>query len=189
MRKTVLLVVIAMFTFLSVNGQEVLNKGDKMMNLGLGLASKYGFIPSINFSGEIGVIPTGDIGIVSFGGEAEYKMSTWSISNFWYTDAGISHNFAAGGRAAWHLHVFNNPKYDLYAGASIGFKMRTHDNNWIDWSASKGYYTEYSNYTGIYQTIFVGARIMTSDNFGFFGEIADGYHSISYFKIGMTFKM
>ena len=48
MNKVFLLIAITMLTFVNVNGQEVLNKGDKMMNLGLGLASKYGMVPSIN---------------------------------------------------------------------------------------------------------------------------------------------
>ncbi len=189
MRKTVLLIAIAMFTFFSVKGQEVLNKGDKMFNLGLGLVSSYGFIPSINFSGEVGVIPTGEVGIVSFGGEAEYKLGTWAMSNYWYSDAGIKNHLSVGFRAAWHLHVFGNPKYDLYAGVSGGFRMISHDSNWIDWSSEKGYYSDYSNYVGIYQTVFAGARIMTSDNFGFFAELGGGYNAISYAKIGLTFKM
>ena len=189
MKKVVLIIALAITTFMSVNGQEVLNKGDKMFNLGLGLASRYGFIPSVVFSGEVGAIPTGDVGIVTFGGEAEYKLEVWSISNYWYSDAGIKNHLAAGFRAAWHLHVFNNPKYDLYAGLSGGFRMVSRNSNWIEWSYEKGYYTDYSNYYGGYQTVFVGARIMTSDNFGFFGEVASGWNSMSYLRVGMTFKM
>ena len=189
MRKTVLLIAIAAFTFFSVKGQEVLNKGDKMMNIGLGLVSSYGFIPSINFSGEVGVIPTGDVGIVSFGGEAEYKMEYYDYYDYWYSESWIKNHFAAGFRAAWHLHVFNNPKYDLYAGASVGFRMITKDTYDVKWNAQDEYYLDYTTHAGVYQTVFFGARIMTSDNFGFFGELAGGYYSISYIKGGITFKL
>jgi len=195
MRKIVLLITIVMFSFFSVKGQEVLNKGDKMFNLGLGLVSSYGFIPSIHFSGEVGVIPTGDIGIVTFGGEAEYKMEVWHVDNYYYYgnyyDTGISNHLVLGGRAAWHLHVFNNPKYDLYAGASAGFMMISHVSNWseYDYVANK-WVTKHTNYLGGYGNAFVGARIMTSDSFGFFGELGGGGpYPISYMRIGLTFKM
>lgn len=180
MKKIVIFIAIAMYSLVSVNAQEVLNKGDKAFNLGLGIPYWGGdIIPSINFSGEVGVIPTGDIGIVSFGGEAEYKLSIYDgyYNNYTY------HQLSFGGRAAWHLHFFNNPKYDLYAGVGIGVHIyNTYDNydiNKQEYIASPHIYP--------YAQEFVGARIMMSESFGFFGEI--GYGSISFMKLGVTFKM
>ncbi len=185
MKKIVIFIAIAMYSLVSVNAQEVLNKGDKAFNLGLGIPYIGGIIPSINFSGEVGVIPTGDIGIVSFGGEAEYKLSVWKSYSYYDNSDKIYtyHQLGFGGRAAWHLHFFNNPKYDLYAGVGIGVHIyNTYDNydiNKQEYIASPHIYP--------YAQEFVGARIMMSESFGFFGEI--GYGNISFMKLGVTFKM
>ena len=114
----------------------------------------------------------------------------WNVNTFpKHSESGIRHHLAVGAKAAWHLHVFNNPKYDLYAGASVGFRVVTRDTYDVKWNASNGYYVDYTNHLGVYQTVFVGARYMMSKSFGFFAEVAGGYYSISYIKVGLTFKL
>jgi len=152
------------------------------LDLGLGIPYIGGIIPSINFSGEVGVIPTGDIGIVSFGGEAEYKLSIYDgyYNNYTY------HQLSFGGRAAWHLHFFNNPKYDLYAGVALGLYI--YNDYYSEYDYAKNNYVDISDpHTSPYVAEFVGARIMMSESFGFFGEF--GYGNISFMKLGVTFKM
>lgn len=182
MKKIILVVSIIVFTIISVSAQEVFNKGDKAFNLGIGVPRYGGLVPSLNLSGEVGVIPTGNVGVVSFGGEAEYKFSTYYgiLDNYAY------HQFSIGGRGAWHAHFFNNPKYDLYAGFSAGFYMYSDHDYYYD--ASTNSYEEKLVPRGtIYVSEFVGARYMSSDSFGFFGEFS--YGNISFARIGFTFLM
>ena len=51
MKKLIILVVIATLG-VGLNAQNVFNKGSIMFNAGIGGPSSYGFIPTVNFSGE-----------------------------------------------------------------------------------------------------------------------------------------
>ena len=79
--KKLTLIIIAMFmmTFAS-QAQYIFNKGDIGINAGLGIGGSGGLFPSIEISGEYGAIPTGDIGLVSFGGTIGYKYSTYDFN-------------------------------------------------------------------------------------------------------------
>lgn len=104
MKKLFMLAFVGLLTIsLNVNAQHVFNKGDLMFNAGIGTPHAYGFIPSLNFSAEYGVIPTGDIGLVSFGGLTEFQLGVYNgVSD------DIFPRFYMGGRAAWHVHAFNS---------------------------------------------------------------------------------
>lgn len=170
------LVVIFAFTLLcaTTQAQHVFDKGSLMFNAGIGAPVNYGFIPTINFSGDYGVIPTGDVGVVSFGGLAELQIADydyyWNGSN----SSGIKPYFIIGPRASWHLLVFESNEFDVYAGVGFGaaFRGQPYD----------GYYS--SPVTG-YGEGFVGGRWMFQDNFGLFAEVGGG--SRSFLKFGITF--
>ena len=170
MKKLVLVSLIA-FLSVSVNAQHVFNKGTLLFNAGIGLpAGGWGFIPTINVSGEIGVIPTGDVGIVSFGGLAEIQFANYA------NDTKVYPIFIIGPRAAWHLQVFESDKWDVYGGVGFGVKFGQ------NWNNGNGTYD--AKVSG-YGEGFVGGRMMFSEALGLFAEVGGG--SRSFVKFGVTF--
>ena len=169
MKKVVVFFMAVTFAF-TVQAQHVFNKGDVMFNAGIGIPHSYGFIPTINFSGEVGVIPTGDIGLVSFGGLAEFQLA----NNTWAGSTETWPSFYFGGRAAWHVHAFNSDVFDAYGGVGLGFVINGKSDNF-----------NYDN--SINPDIFVGGRWMFSPGMGLFAEV--GYTGLSSLKFGVTFGL
>lgn len=175
MKKVLLFLVAGLLSF-TLSSQNVMEKGDVIFNLGLGGPYNYGYIPTINFSGEVGVIPTGDVGIVSFGGIAEFQIAQYTYG---WLDENKSHPiFIIGPRAAWHLQTFQSSEWDVYAGVGFGLRIsgdykKNDDDN------------VYDPKVGPYGEIFFGARYMMSDKFGIFMEV--GGYTLSFFKGGISF--
>ncbi len=176
MKKVVVLFVAVLFAF-TVQAQHVFNKGDVMFNAGIGVPTGgYGLIPTLNFSGEYGVIPTGDVGLISFGGLAEFHLAHYT---YYY---GSSYNetwprFYLGARAAWHVHAFDSDVFDAYAGVGFGIQ--------INGKTKYGYYDNGGTYVS--PDIFVGGRWMFKPGMGLFAEA--GYTGLSSIKIGVTFGL
>lgn len=171
MKKLILLVAIATLS-LSLNAQNVFDKGSVMFNAGIGGPSGYGFIPTLNFSGEVGVIPTGDIGIVSFGGLTELQFANYSYG--WLPGNENFMRFYVGPRAAWHFLGLNSKDLDVYAGVGLGLTFNGKSNNV---SASNE----------VRPDVFAGGRWMFGENMGLFAEL--GYTGLSFAKFGITFGM
>lgn len=168
MKKVTVLIIAVLFAF-SMQAQHIFNKGDLMFNAGIGIPYNNGFIPSVNFSGEYGVIPTGDIGLVSFGGLAEFQLGQYT---YVYANNEIFPKFYLGARAAWHVHAFNSDVFDAYAGVGFGV-------------AIKGKTDLVSGSTSVNPDVFVGGRWMFSPGVGLFAEV--GYTGLSALKFGITF--
>ncbi len=177
---------LVMMTF-AANAQHVFEKGDIGINAGLGLGGHGGFFPAIEASVEFGVIPTGDVGLVSFGGAVGYKYSKYVYDSWWYDGDDYHYNqFTFGGRAAWHLHTFDSDKWDVYGGLGLGLRI------WTDYTYDHDYWDDHNELkttanTGTYTELFVGGRMMINPGFGLFAEI--GYSALSYARFGLTFKM
>jgi len=179
MKRIITLLFIVMFA-ISANAQHVFNKGDLLFNAGIGLGAYDGWIPSVNVSGEIGVIPTGDIGLVSFGGIMAYKYSNWSNTIYGGSYDYNYSQFTIGPRAAWHVHAFESDKWDAYGGVGFGVRFWTQ----YTWDPAK---TDYVNKAKVspYGEAFVGGRMMFSESFGLFAEV--GYGTLSVIKFGVSF--
>lgn len=157
---------------LSLSAQHVFNKGSVMFNAGVGAPSNHGIIPTLNISGEVGVIPTGDIGLVSFGGMAEFQFAHLE-SNFYAEDENFV-RFYVGPRAIWHLQIFNSDVFDTYAGIGGGILIN-------------GKSDHYDGNVEGHADVFVGGRWMFAGNMGLFAEA--GYTGLSFFKAGLTFGL
>lgn len=182
MKKLALVFVAVFMATFALQAQHVFDKGDIGINAGLGLGGNGGFIPSVEASVEIGVIPTGDIGLVSFGGMIGYKYSTYSY--YFGSDYNYHYNqLEIGGRAAWHLHTFTSDKWDAYAGLGLGAHLHSTYDSW-DYNKNEAVRTAQ---TGVYSEVFVGGRMMMNSGFGLFAEV--GYSEISNIRFGLTFKM
>ncbi len=167
MKKLSILLVFLIAGFTTTQAQHVFNKGDLAFNAGIGIPHSYGFIPSINFSGEYGAIPTGDVGIVSFGGLAEFQLG----QHDWVYENEVFPRFYVGARAAWHLQVFESDEWDVYAGAGLGLTIN-------------GKSDYHSSWSDVNPDIFVGGRWMFSEGMGLFAEV--GYTGLSSVKFGIT---
>ena len=169
--------VIALFslTLLTTTSFAQYEKGDKLLNVGIGLGAGYGGGVPIGASLEVGI--TDDI---SVGGQIDYYSWSYGYTggyNFRYTFIPIA------ARGSYHLNkVFNlsNDKVDLYAGAQLGYYISSYSNN--------------VGYTGIYDNgygnrilfgIHAGARYYFKPNLGAFAEA--GY-AVAGLKIGVAFK-
>jgi len=183
MKKFAFIVAMVLIGF-SIQAQNVFNKGSLMFNGGLGAPYNYGFIPTINFSGDYGVIPTGDIGIVGFGGLAELQFANYDWNYYGYGVSGSQTKpiFYLGPRAYWHLQVFESNEFDVYAGVGFGIKFSGQYN----YNSSKNDVV-YDPKVGGYGEGFVGGRWMFQDNLGLFAEVGGG--AGSFMKFGITFTV
>ena len=153
-------------------------KNNVMYNGGVGVPFSHGVIPTVNISGEVGFMKTGDIGLVSLGGLAEFQLGNYRFSD--YTDE-IFPRFYLGGRAAWHVHAFNSKIFDAYAGIGFGVLLNgktEHSNNILYDSEPP---------VAMQPDFFVGGRWMFSSGTGLFAEI--GYTGLSTVKFGLTFNL
>jgi len=182
MKKLTLIIASFLFLISFANAQYVFDKGDIAINAGIGVGGTDGLIPSIEASLEVGVIPTGDVGLVSFGGALGYKYSTYDY--YYFGDYNYNyHQFQFGGRAAWHLHTFTSDKWDVYAGLGLGVRMYSVYDGW-DFEKD-----EATNKTkaGLYEEVFAGGRMMLNPGFGLFAEV--GYSHLSNIRFGLTFGL
>ena len=155
---------------LNVNAQHVFNKGDLKFNAGIGIPHSYGLIPSFNFSGEYGMIPTGDVGLVSFGGLAEFQIGNHN----WGWGSETFPRFYFGARAAWHVHAFQSDEFDAYGGVGLGVTI-------------SGKSANYNGSTSVNPDLFVGGRWMFKPGMGLFAEV--GYTGLSNIRAGLTFGL
>lgn len=177
MRK-ISLVLLLVMTVVVTNAQNVFNKGDFGLNAGIGLLSAQGFIPSINVSGELGILPTGDVGLLTVGGIVAYKYSTYTYS--WWNESYNYHQITIGPRATWHLQTFESKKWDAYAGVGLGFRV------WSDYVLNNDLSDlERKAKISPYGEAFVGGRMMFKENMGLFAEL--GYGTLSSVKFGISF--
>ena len=181
MKKLTFIFLFAIISMMAYS-QHVFNNGALALNAGIGLLSADGFIPSVNVSGELGIIPTGDVGLVSVGGIVAYKYSTYSYSNLWLDESYHYHQLTIGPRASWHLHTFASDKWDAYGGVGAGIRLWS-DYDW-DYDSSD---IEREGRLSPYVEAFVGGRMMMKNGFGLFAEV--GYGTLSSVKFGVTFML
>jgi hypothetical protein len=178
MKKILLSLVLVLFSLAQLVAQESsFAKGDKVLNLGIGLGSSYyssyysSHMPAISGSFEIGVkdgiLEKGSIGV---GGYLGYSSAKYE--NYWKTS-----NFLIGARGSFHYPLVN--KLDTYTGILLGYNVY-----------STKYYDVYSGGFGASSSTvafawYAGARYYFSDKFAGMAEIGYG---IAYLTIGVALK-
>ena len=175
MKKTLLALFVA--TLLSVASEKAFaqfEKGDKLLNVGLGLGSYYGGGVAVGAAFEYGVTD-----FISVGGQADFY--TWGYNfgsgyNYRYTFLPI----AARGSYHFGKHFLTIDQLDLYGGVAVGYYISSYKDN--------------SGYTGIYNDgyggkglfgVFGGGRYYFKPNIAAFAEV--GYN-VTPLKAGITFK-
>lgn len=179
MKKILVLFIVACFSLTQLLAQEsTFNKGDKVLNLGLGLGTSlysgigyHGLIPPLSGSLEVGVVDNiiekGVIGVGGYLGFASYKWDNY----YRYT------NIIIGPRGTFHYPFVD--KLDTYAGLMIGYNISS--SHWIGTGAE----TFNSTGGGIVSSFFLGGRYYFSDAMAAMLELGYG---VAYLNIGVAFK-
>ncbi len=186
MKKILFIIICALVSALSASAQNTFAKGDKVINVGIGLGSTLhtgsGYstkIPPITGSFEMCIIDElfdsksslGVGGYVGYG-SSEYKYSIGGLSEFKYKYS----DFIIGARGALHYQLVD--KLDTYAGLALGYDIVS--------GSTSGAYDGYSaSASGIDFGAFIGARYYFTDSFAAMTEL--GY-DIAIFKIGVAYK-
>lgn len=158
-------------SFVLVSGfafsQSPLYVGTSQLNLGLGLSDS-GIPLFIGFDHQVGRD-------VSLGAELSYRgyNEHWSDDYYNHNIIGIS------GNANYHFnHLFGmSPRWDLYAGANVGFYY---------WTSPDGYNGNHSSGLGLGGQI--GGRYYISNILGVNLEFGGG-NAFSGGKLGLSFRL
>jgi hypothetical protein len=149
-------------------------KGDKLLNLGVGLNGYYGGGLPLGGSFEVGV--TDDI---SVGVQADFYTWGYNFGGYrWrYTFLPIAV------RGSYHVNKLlnlNNDKFDLYGGAQLGYYISSYSDN-------TGFSGTYNNAYGnrVLFGIHLGTRYYFKPSLGGFAEVGYG---VSALKLGVAFK-
>jgi hypothetical protein len=140
---------------------QAYQKGDKLLNVGIGV-SGYG-VP-IGASLEFGVTDA-----ISVGGMVDYTR---------YGSFGYNWNFIyVGARGSYHLGELLNTgeKFDPYAGLAVGY--------WSAKYSGSSYVTGYGN--RVFLGIHAGARYYFKEKLGVFAEVGAGS---GFLKAGLAVK-
>ena len=177
MRKNFILTAAVFCIALTASAQNTFNKGDKVLNLGLGLGNTIytesyytTAVPPISASFEYGIIDHlfDDKSSIGVGGYIGYMSLKYKHSIYDYK---IS-NLIISSKGAFHYQLVD--KLDTYAGLLVGFKYEFDNDSDYDYSDS-----------GVLVSEYVGARYYFTDNFAGLAELGWG---ISYLNLGIALK-
>jgi hypothetical protein len=170
MKKLLLSLIVVCFSLSHLNAQDdMLVKGDKVVNLGIGFSSYwYGstVIPPVSGSFEMGIVDgliqgKGSVGVGGYLGYSSYKWLGYK-----------SRNITIGARGAFHYPLVEN--LDTYAGVILGYNIYS-DNDPYDTY----------NYGNFVSGEFIGARYYFSDSFAAMAEVGFGIFNLN---LGVALK-
>ncbi|SDD78293.1 Outer membrane protein beta-barrel domain-containing protein [Mucilaginibacter pineti] len=177
---------ISSVTYAQQQTTAVYNKGDNLLNIGIGLGSP--FFGS-GYSSSLPVNPTisyekGITDEISVGGQLSYASSKASFS---YFGSGYSFKESAlyiGARGSYHLNDaldIDDNRVDVYGGASLGYVI-------VHVSATEGPYSSSGSAgSAIGLGAFAGGKYFFNPKTGIYAEL--GYQSLSFLNIGVAFKL
>ncbi|WP_128546567.1 hypothetical protein [Larkinella soli] len=149
-------------------------KGDKLLNLGIGLGAYYGGGVPIGAAFEVGVTDEISVG-------AQVDFYTWG-----YNFGGYKWRYTflpIAVRGSYHVNELlnlGNEKLDLYAGLALGYYVSSYSDN-------SGYSGFYDNAYGnkVLFGLHLGGRYYFKPNLAGFAELGYG---VAPLKVGVTFK-
>lgn len=187
--KKIAITLFAAFMALSLSAQDnLLTKGEKVLNLGIGLGSTLysgsGYkstIPPISASFEVGVKDDVlDVGSIGVGGYLGYASSKWEYSYYGGTWGYKYTNFILGARGSFHYPLVE--KLDTYTGLMIGFNVvSAKETGTID-----PLYNYNASTSGLIWSWYAGGRYYFTDKFAAMAEIGYG---IAWLNLGVALKL
>ncbi len=165
MKKLFLLSLIVLLGF-SLKAQEpIFLKGDKVVNLGVGI----GATANVSLSGEVGILDgIADKGSIGVGGIVGIGTNLLGSRYSRYS------RFAAAARGLFHYPFLD--KLDTYGGIVLGVGYYHYNSS----------YAYHANYAGAIYGLVLGGRYYFSDKMSFFGEVGAG---MDYLTLGIAFKL
>lgn len=143
-------------------------KGNKLLNIGIGVNSSYeGGIP-IGLSYEQGITNN-----ISIGANADYLSNKYLSLKFTAIYFGIRASYYVN-----HLLNIKSEKIDLYGGPTLGYRSFSWKDNGEDLGDSYG--------SGLFLGAYIGGRYFFSNNLGVFTEL--GAIGSTNARIGIAVK-
>lgn len=162
-------------SLISLTSHAQLQKGDFLLNAGLGFGYYYAGGLSLNVNGEYSITDELAIGPYFAFTQYDYGYSGYDY-DYTFMDFGV--------RGSYHfskLFKINVEELDIYGGAFLGFVVGNYD---YDGPGGNDYDDPYDG--GIRGGIHAGARYFFSDKFAAYGEVGVG---LSPLVLGVTFKL
>lgn len=184
--KKVIMGFLSLFVFVCAGAQSF-NKGDKVVNLGLGIGNTlYGSgyktsIPPVSASFEYGIVDNlfDEKSSIGIGGYLGYAASKYKYNGLGSSD--FEDKFSStiiGVRGSFHYSFVE--KLDTYTGLSLGYNIVSFSsdqkNNDYSYSAAS---------SAMFLGWYAGARYYFTNSFAVMGEI--GY-DVAYLNVGVAFK-
>ncbi|HNP07120.1 MAG TPA: hypothetical protein PKN99_05820 [Cyclobacteriaceae bacterium] len=174
-KNLILLLLVGGFILTSGTAFAQYEKGDKLLNIGIGVNSYYsGGIP-VGASFEVGVTDE-----ISVGGSVDY------LSHNYGSVFGSDWKFTAiyiGARGSYHFNELlnlSNEKVDVYGGLTLGYRSFS----WSDSAFGTGLGDSYGS--GMFLGIYAAGRYYFSEKVGAFLEV--GAVGSTNAKLGVAFK-
>ena len=152
------------------------NKGDKLLNLGVGVNSYYDSGLPLSISFEQGVTDK-----ISVGGGVDYLSNKYKLGD------GLFFKFTAlyfGARASYHVNELlkvKNEKIDLYGGITAGYRSFTWKDNYNNSTLGNSYGS------GVFFGGYIGGKYFFSDRLGGFTEL--GAAGSTNARVGLALKL
>ncbi|NOU48528.1 MAG: hypothetical protein HOO86_15920 [Bacteroidales bacterium] len=188
MKKIGTLLFIALLALNLTAQDNMFAKGDKVVNLGIGIGSVLytgtGYtssIPPISASFEVGVKDDVlDVGSIGVGGYLGYASSKWEYSYGGYSYGYKYTNIILGARGTFHYPLVDN--LDTYTGIMLGFNIVS-AKEFGDIDPLNSYSTSAS---GAIFSWYAGGRYYFTDSFAAMAEIGYG---IAWLNLGVALKL
>jgi len=186
MKKIVVTLFAAFLAFSLFAQDSMFEKGDKVLNAGIGFgggyysgfSSGYSKMPFLSASVDVGVVDgVLDKGTIGIGGYVGFTSAKWESG---YDYGWKETDFVIGPRGTFNYPLVD--KLDTYAGVLLGY----HSVSWKETGNWAGYSYNASS-SGVYFSGFLGARYYFTDNFGLMLELGSGGLSLATIGISLKF--
>jgi hypothetical protein len=196
MTKKILFTLVLIMTscaLITVEAKDIISKGEKVINLGIGIGSYYGGtgyksgLPPISVSYEQGIIDGLLDGKASIGVGGYMALSTNKWESSYPTPTGnVTYGykysyFVLGARGAFHYQLID--KLDTYAGLMLGYNIVGSKYYGYDLGA---FTPSATGTSGLGYSGFIGARYQLTEKITAFAELGYG---VSPLQLGVSFGL
>ncbi|NGM64469.1 hypothetical protein [Sphingobacterium sp. SGR-19] len=167
--KNIAFITLACILYATTSAAQSFQKGDKMLNVGVGIAGGFGIPVGLSYEQAV----SDRISVGAYAAFSTEKESFGDYGNWKYT------HILAAARGSYHLKV-NSTKFDPYGGIMLGYNIAS-----VKWDGDDD--APFSTSAGGFLWAgHIGSRYWFSEKFGAFAEIGYG---AAVLNIGVTFKL
>lgn len=186
-RISIILTVLCCLIGFTTNAQ-IFSKGDIVLNgtIGFGSLTNYSIgLPPIAISGEYCIVDNlfdanSAIGVGAYVGVGRYKHVHWNDYDVKIKD--LYTRWVFGARGLFHYNFVDN--LDTYAGLMLGVYSNSEKKTYTD-NTNTVKTNKYTSAAFAY-SLFIGARYYFTPNFG---VVAEAGYGLTFFSLGVTYKL